>query len=188
MHASTNAMQHLVEDLLDVSTLRAGALRVHRAERRIGAAFEEAERILAPLAQAAGVRLRVHAEGDAAHRTGAIDQARVVQLLSNLVGNAVNFTPAGGAVDVRYTVADDGLAASVSDTGPGIDPDDLPHLFTAFWQRERREGRGAGLGLWIARAIVEAHGGRLRVTSTPGHGATFHFTIPFASSAGRWED
>jgi signal transduction histidine kinase len=114
--------------------------------------------------------------------------ARVVQLLSNLLGNAVKFTPSGGAVDVRYAVADDCLAASVADTGPGIDPDDMPHLFTAFWQRDRRDQRGAGLGLWIARAIVEAHGGRLRVASTPGHGTTFHFTLPFAHATRRWED
>jgi signal transduction histidine kinase len=117
-----------------------------------------------------------------------VDGARLAQLLSNLVGNAIKFTPPGGAITVRYAVDDDGIAASVEDTGPGIHPDDLPHLFTAFWQRDRRDARGAGLGLWIARAIVEAHGGRLRVTSRPGDGTTFHFTLPRADAARRWED
>ena len=89
---------------------------------------------------------------------------------------------------MRYEVSDGELSASVSDTGPGIAPEDLPHLFTAFWKRDRRDRRGAGLGLWIARAIVEAHGGRLRVESQPGRGSTFHFTLPFADPERRWED
>jgi signal transduction histidine kinase len=117
-----------------------------------------------------------------------------VQLLSNLVGNAVKFTPPGGAVDVRYAADDAGLTATVADTGPGIAADDLPHLFAAFWRGDRRElrgrdaRRGAGLGLWIARAIVEAHGGELRVESRPGRGTAFHFTLPFADRVRRWED
>jgi signal transduction histidine kinase/DNA-binding NarL/FixJ family response regulator len=194
IHESAVGMQRLVEDLLDATSLRGGALRVHRAERPLGEPFAEAERMLRPLAEAAGVALAVRAEGGAAERPGAVDGARLVQLLSNLVGNAVKFTPAGGAVDVRYAADADGLAATVADTGPGIAPDDLPHLFAAFWrgdrrdQRERDGRRGAGLGLWIARAIVEAHGGELRVESSPGRGAAFHFTLPFADRVRRWED
>jgi signal transduction histidine kinase len=204
IHASAAGMQRLVEDLLDASSLRGEALRVHRAAGRVGAPFEEAERMLRPLAEGAGVTLTVRAEGGAAARDGALDGARVVQLLSNLVGNAIKFTPGGGAVEVRYAVSGDGpeggLVASVADTGPGIAPDALPHLFTAFWRGGRggdRPGdgagrRGAGLGLWIAQAIVEAHGGALRVDSVPGdgpgHGTTFHFTLPFADRARRRED
>jgi signal transduction histidine kinase len=188
VHASATAMQRLVEDLLDVSTLRHGALRVHRSEQRVGTVFEDAERMLRPVAAAHGVTLVVRPAPGAADRRGAVDGLRVVQVLSNLVGNAVKFTPEGGAVHVEYDVADGALAASVTDTGPGIAPEDLPHLFTAFWQRDRRDRRGAGLGLWIARAIVEAHGGRLGVDSQPGRGSTFHFTLPFADAARRWED
>jgi signal transduction histidine kinase len=140
----------------------------------------------------------VEAEGNAAGRPAAIDGARVVQLLSNLVGNAVKFTPPGGRVTVRYRVSGDAgadgapaegaLVASVADTGPGIAPEDLPHLFTAFWRGDRRGRRGVGLGLWIARAIVEAHGGELRVEAADGRGTTFHFTLPFADAARRRED
>ncbi len=194
IHESATGMQRLVEDLLDASSLRGGALRVHRAEGPLGAPFDEAERMLRPLAEAAEVTLAVRAEGDAAARVGAVDGARLVQLLSNLVGNAVKFTPPGGAVDVRYAADDAGLTATVADTGPGIAADDLPHLFAAFWRGDRRElrgrdaRRGAGLGLWIARAIVEAHGGELRVESRPGRGTAFHFTLPFADRVRRWED
>jgi signal transduction histidine kinase/DNA-binding NarL/FixJ family response regulator len=194
IHASAAGMQRLVEDLLDAASLRGGALRVHRTERRLGAAFEEAERMLRPLAEAAALTLTVEAADDSATRAGSVDLQRLVQLLSNLIGNAVKFTPPGGAVTVRYAVDAEGMTASVADTGPGIAPDDLPHLFTAFWRGDRRVPRvgdarwGAGLGLWIARAIVEAHGGALRVDSRPGAGTTFHFTLPFANAVARWED
>jgi signal transduction histidine kinase/DNA-binding NarL/FixJ family response regulator len=202
IHASAAGMQRLVEDLLDAASLRGGALRVHRTERRLGDLFDEAERMLRPLADAAGVGLAVWPEGGADDRHAPVDGARLVQLLSNLVGNAVKFTPAGGRIDVRYAVDPAGaegggaLAASVTDTGPGIAAADLPHLFTAFWRGDRRDRpgtkRGAGLGLWIARAIVEAHGGDLGVASRaddgPERGTTFHFTLPFAARERRWED
>jgi signal transduction histidine kinase len=194
IHASTANMQRLVEDLLDAASLSGGALRIYRAQRRIGWPFEEAERILRPLGEAAGVTLAFEPESDAAARTGPIDAQRLVQLLSNLVGNAIKFTPPGGRVTVRYAVGADGVSCSVTDTGYGIAPDDLPLLFTAFRrgnrgaQREQDARRGAGLGLWIARAIVEAHGGELRVESSLGSGATFHFDLPFTEATRRWED
>lgn len=186
IHSSTATMQRLVEDLLDASSLRGGALRVHRAPTPAGAPFAEADRMLRPLAEAAGVTLRV--EGDAAAPDVAVDAGRVVQLLSNLVGNAVRFTPRGGTVTVRWAVADDALAGSVADAGPGIPTDELPHLFTAFWRGDRRDRSGVGLGLWIARAIVEAHGGELRVDSRPGEGTTFRFTLPLTDADRRRED
>lgn len=188
VHENTAAMQRLVEDLLDASTLQQGALRVHRTERRIGPVMDEAERMLSPLAATRGVKLTIHPAPGTAERDASVDGARLVQVLSNLVGNAIKYTPAGGAVDVRYDVHDGALAASVADTGPGIAAEDLPHVFTAFWQRDQSDRRGVGLGLWIARAIVEAHGGRMRVDSSPGRGTTFHFTLPFADSERRWED
>jgi signal transduction histidine kinase len=188
IHASTAGMQRLVEDLLDASSLRGGALRVHRAPAAAGPVFDDAERVLRPLAEGAGLALAVEPEGGAAAAVVPLDAARVGQLLSNLVGNAVKFTPPGGRVTVRYAVTPDALAASVADTGPGIAPEDLPHLFTAFWRGDRRDRAGVGLGLWIARAIVEAHGGELGVDSAPGRGTTFHFTLPFADAARRRED
>jgi signal transduction histidine kinase len=193
IHASTQAMQLLVEDLLDASSLRGGALRVRRAAVFAGAPFAEAERMLRPIAERAGIALDVAAEGDAASRMVRVDAARVAQLLSNLVGNAITHTPPGGRVTVRYAVEasdratgnEGALRLSVADTGPGIAPHDLPHLFTAFWRGDRRDRRGVGLGLWIARAIVEAHGGELDVASRPGAGTTFTCTLPPADAPGR---
>jgi signal transduction histidine kinase len=167
---------------------------VHRADRRIGGAFEEAARILRPLADAAEVALVVEPVAGADSAVGPVDGQRLVQLLSNLVGNAIKFTPPGGRVRVTYAVTTDGISASVADTGTGIAPDDLPHLFTAFWRGDDRamkaDGarRGVGLGLWIAQAIVDAHGGTLRVESQLAEGTTFHFTLPFEATTSRWED
>jgi signal transduction histidine kinase len=160
----------------------------------VGVAFEEAERMLRPLANVGAVTLTIEAEADAATRVALVDQQRLVQLLSNLVGNAIKFTPPGGEVVVRYAVDEDGVRGSVTDTGTGIAPDDLPHLFAAFWrgdgalQRASDARRGVGLGLWIAQSIVQAHGGLLRVESVPDVGTTFHFALPFAPSVMRWED
>jgi signal transduction histidine kinase len=194
IHSSTATMQRLVEDLLDAATLRGGALRVHRADKRIGAAFEEAERVLRPLANAAEVRLVIQPVRGADAEIGPLDEQRLVQLLSNLVGNAIKFTPPSGVVRVTYGATASGIEASVADTGTGIAPDDLPHLFTAFWRGDDKphtaDGarRGVGLGLWIAQAIVDAHGGTLRVESQLGAGTTFHFWLPFEPITTRWED
>jgi len=140
------------------------------------------------LAEAAGVSLSFLSDEDAAEAVGAIDPERVVQLLSNLVGNAVKFTPSGGRVDVHFAVQGGVLVAAVRDTGPGIAAEEIPHLFTAFWTGEQkagaRNGHGAGLGLWIARGIAEAHGGELEAESELGKGATFRFRIPLETGTG----
>ena len=148
-------------------------------------AFDRARAMLAPLAETAGVTLTVGGDAGADDAIGWLDRERMVQLLSNLVGNAVKFTPRGGSVAVHYRVCGTTLEGAVADTGPGIAPDDIPRLFDAFWTGERRagerNGHGAGLGLWIARGIVEAHGGTLAAVSVLGEGATFRFSIPLAA-------
>ena len=105
------------------------------------------------------------------------DHDRVIQLFSNLVGNAVKFTPDGGTITVR--AAPDGAIVlfSVVDTGPGIPRDELPHVFDRYYQAQRKNRDGIGLGLSIARGIVEAHGGRIWVESEEGKGSTFSFTL-----------
>lgn len=200
IHGSTRTMQHLVEDLLDASTLRGGAIRVARAPIALSAPLNDAVGIMTPSVDAAGVTLVIDAEesddtegdaGDAASaNTVALDGGRAVQLLCNLMANAVQATPSGGTITVRWRRSADGsaLEGAVSDTGAGIPVDQLPHLFTAFWRGDRRARRGVGLGLWIARAIVEGHGGDLTVDSTVGEGSTFRFTLPFAPNTRRRED
>jgi signal transduction histidine kinase len=102
----------------------------------------------------------------------------VLQIFSNLVGNAVKFTPSGGTVTLSATRVDGRVKCSVIDTGPGIPPAQIPRLFGKFWQAKRGDGRGVGLGLAIAKGIVEAHGGTIAVESVVGQGSVFSFVLP----------
>jgi signal transduction histidine kinase len=109
------------------------------------------------------------------------DRVRVLQVFSNLIGNALRFTPEGGRVTVRARREGARVAFHISDTGKGIAPEHLPHLFDRYWQ-VKRSREGAGLGLPIAKGLVEAHGGHIQVESAPGRGSTFSFTLPVAEA------
>jgi signal transduction histidine kinase len=112
------------------------------------------------------------------------DRGRVVQVLSNLLGNALKLVPPGRGVEMGGYRAGREAVIFVRDEGPGIPPESLPHLFDRYWQAEREHGKqGLGLGLAIVKGIVEGHGGRLWAESPPGHGATFSFSLPLASAA-----
>jgi signal transduction histidine kinase len=106
------------------------------------------------------------------------DASRVLQVLSNLVGNAIKFTPAGGRIVVGAKRVGEKVLCSVTDTGPGIPTDKLPHIFDRFWQANHADRRGIGLGLAIAKGIVEAHGEQIWVVSEVGGGSTFLFALP----------
>ena len=108
------------------------------------------------------------------------DEPRLLQVMDNLLTNALKFTPEGGSVRVTAALDAGGVRFSVCDSGPGIPPESLPHLFDRFWTTRKDNPTGAGLGLAIARGIVEAHGGGLEVESTPGEGASFHVVLPVA--------
>jgi signal transduction histidine kinase len=108
------------------------------------------------------------------------DRDRVLQVLSNLLSNAVKFTPEGGTIALRAERQADAVHFCVSDTGPGIRTEDVAHIFERFYQATATATMGTGLGLPIAKGIVEAHGGRIWADSKPGIGATFHFTLPIA--------
>jgi signal transduction histidine kinase len=135
---------------------------------------------LSPLAKERGVQLSVESAGEPVNVLA--DKERVSQVLSNLVGNALKFTPRGGAVTVLAEGLGDLVRLSVADNGPGVPPDHLPRLFERFWQAKRVSREGTGLGLYIAKGIVEAHGGRIWAESAPGNGSTFHFTLPGTQS------
>jgi PAS domain S-box-containing protein len=173
----TEQMNRLIQDLLDASRIEAGQLRVRPAPLPLGPLLAAAAEMVRMAAAGRGVALRVHAPEGVPPVLA--DRDRVLQVLSNLLGNAVKFTPRGGDVLVRAAVAGACVEVSVEDTGAGILPEHLPHVFDRFWQGDARR-KGAGLGLAIARGIVEAHGGRIHARSTPGHGSTFSFTLPAA--------
>jgi signal transduction histidine kinase len=109
------------------------------------------------------------------------DQHRLLQVLENLIGNAIKFTPVGGRITISAIPRERDVLFRVNDTGYGISPDDLPHVFDRFWQA-RRGRDGAGLGLPIARGIIAAHGGQIWVESALGRGTTFSFTVPRADA------
>ena len=142
------------------------------------ALLDGALRTLRPLVQQAGLTL----DADLPSTLPVVnaDPERIGQVLSNLVGNAIKFTPSGGRITVSAVERDGAVEIAVSDTGTGISGDHLPHIFDRYWQsgESNIRTRGAGLGLPIARGIVEAHGGRMWVRSESGKGSTFVFTVP----------
>ena len=131
--------------------------------------------MLAPLASEKNIRFDTTVANGLPKIT--MDAGRVLQVLSNLVGNAIKFTPAGGRIVLRADAAPGGVRFSVADSGPGIPEEKIGKIFGRFWQADPADRRGIGLGLTIAKGIVEAHGGRIWVESPPGEGTTFHFTL-----------
>src|SRR5262249_4589393 len=116
------------------------------------------------------------------------DRDRLLQILENLVGNAIKFTEPGGHITLGAAPHHEGVLFWVADTGTGIAPDDLPHVFDRFWQARTGRRRRTGVGLPIVKGIAEAQGGRVWVESLPSRGSTFYFPLPAAPSAERWHD
>jgi len=168
-------MSRLVGDLVDVSSLEAGKLGVELAPGDATALVTEAVDAFRPTASAKGVSLeQEHVEPSL---LATFDHDRILQVLANLIGNAIKFTPPGGVITVSAARAGDGVRLSVRDTGPGIPEAQKEAVFERFWQVGANDRRGLGLGLYIARGIVEAHGGTIRAESTLGEGSTFHVTL-----------
>ena len=188
VHSMADAIRHsaewaegIIRDLFDVTTLEAGRLSLHRSAVSAWDILQRTSEQFAPHAERAGIRFSVHAAADLPELD--VDAARVEQVLLNLLGNAVKFTPADGEIvlSARGDEKRESVRFSVADSGIGISADDLPHIFDRFWQVHRTHRGGAGLGLAIAKGIVESHGGTLTVTSAPGAGSTFAFTLPIAA-------
>ena len=179
---SAEQMTTLIHDLVEVVALEAGTRVLHLERIDAGALLRSAAEMYAGLAAEREVALWVDSPPEVPDVRA--DRARLLQVLSNLVGNALKFTPAGGEVHVGAEAAGEAVRFWVSDTGRGIDPEHLPHLFERFWQARRGDRQGLGLGLSIAKAIVDAHGGRIWAESTSGAGSTFSFTLPIGASDG----
>jgi signal transduction histidine kinase len=172
---ATGRMQVLLEDLLDMARLENGSFALRLTCTSTDELLARAQRELRPLADGNGVRLEVASAGPQRFQA---DAERLHQVLSNLVTNAVKFSPQGGRVRLEARPAGDAVRISVADEGPGIPAEHLPHLFTAFWQAADPQRKGVGLGLWIARSIVEAHAGRIWVEAGAGTGSIFHVELP----------
>jgi PAS domain S-box-containing protein len=173
---ATERMERLIHDLLDLAAIRAGRLSLRRAIHDAAALVCEALDVLEPLAAEKSLRLG----HDAAPAQVFCDRERILQVFSNLVENAIKFTPPGGAVEVRGELRGGKVHFTVADNGPGIAAALLPHLFDrGRMTRERgQRGQGSGLGLSIAKGLVEAHGGEIWVESEEGKGTRFRFTLP----------
>jgi PAS domain S-box-containing protein len=175
---SAERMDRLIQDLLEVKRIETGKLALELRPDDLGRVLSESVEMLRPMAAAA--TLRLEEEVPEGLPRVLVDGLRVQQVLSNLVGNALKFTPAGGVITLRAEPRGAEVQVSVADTGPGISPEQLPHVFGRFWQGGRKDGLGVGLGLAIAKGLVEAHGGRIWVESEPGNGTVFSFTVPVA--------
>jgi signal transduction histidine kinase len=178
---TSDRMNRMVQDLLDVAKLETGRLAIEVEDTDVITVVEEAVETLGPLAEESGLTLGVVMAPDV--RGICVDRGRILQVLSNLVGNAVKFTPAGGRITLHVRPEGDVVRFAVTDTGPGIPPDQLQRIFGRFWQAKASDRRGLGLGLTIARSIVEAHGGRIGADSRVGEGTEFWFTVPTSSCA-----
>ena len=177
MEAATRRMNRLIQDLLDITRIEAGQLAMRPERVPVRELIEDTLQLEKGLAASAGIAAESDLPPDLPDLWA--DRDRVLQVLENLVGNAIKFTKPGGTVTLAAREAGPEVILSVADTGTGIAADDLPHVFERFW---KAEGRGAGLGLAIVKGIVEAHGGRVWATSAPGKGSTFHFSLPRAQA------
>ena len=172
-------MNQLIQDLLDVALVEAGQLHIAPTQLSVADLVREVVAMQKPIAADSKLTLRYVIEDGVSDVWG--ERKRLLQVFENLIGNAIKFTEAGGEVLVTAAPQNDEVKFSISDTGAGIAPEAAEHVFDPFWQAATTAKRlGAGLGLPIIKGIVEAHGGRIWLDTTPGKGSTFSFTIPIA--------
>jgi signal transduction histidine kinase len=177
----TGRMNRLIGDLLDVVSMESGKLNVVATE-------QDATQLLTETMEsfqltAAARKITMTSEVSGGQLLATFDHDRILQVLTNLVGNAMKFTKAGGNIALRLAPAEGGLSFTVSDSGCGIAADQIDSIFGRFSQAAQVDRRGLGLGLYIARCIIDAHGGKIWAESEPGKGSSFHFTLPGALRA-----
>ncbi|KFA89313.1 ATP-binding protein [Archangium violaceum] len=181
IQAAADRMGRLISDLLDWGRIEAGGLPLEPSEQHVSSLVTEALESVRPLAEVRGLKVTADLPDD--DMRVRCDRTRVLQVMGNLLGNALKFTPDGGVLTAGARVHRGEVRLWVRDTGTGIRPEALPHVFERYWQAKDAESRGTGLGLYIAKGIVEAHGGRIWAESQWGKGSTFTFTLPTASTS-----
>jgi two-component system OmpR family sensor kinase len=185
LYDQTRLLSRLVEDLRELALADAGKLHMNLRPTDVEQVLQSTVDHLAPAAEQSGVHLTVQAAGLPEVQA---DPDRVAQVLHNLLANALRYTPAGGSITVSASATDDDVEVSVADTGEGIAPEALPHIFDRFWRADRSRAHGdywtggSGLGLSIAQSLVRAQGGRIWAESTLGKGSKFYFTLPLSTS------
>jgi signal transduction histidine kinase len=170
--------EKLIRDLLEVSRIEAGRLEVMARPVEVAALVGQAVRDHDLVTREAGLTIHT-AVADGCGKVVA-DRDRIAQVFGNLISNAIKYAKGGGAITIEASIAGDTVGFAVVDRGPGIAPEYLPHLFDRYWQGRKQRRGSAGLGLAIAKGIVEAHGGAIGVASAPGEGARFTFSLPRA--------
>lgn len=175
IHASCQRMAFLTQSLLDAASVEAGRMSVAPGRVPVETVMADTLEVFSPVANEK--RIRLVEDVTPSPLDVWADRERLLQVLSNLVGNALKFTPEGGTVRISAHSVRGRVKFEVRDTGPGIVPEHLPHLFEQYWKSDLQGRRGTGLGLYIAKGIVEAHGGHIWVESTPDKGSSFQFEL-----------
>lgn len=175
MQQAAGRMNVLLEDLLDTSKIEAGRYVVRPVILDVSQIFDEAYSLLAPLAMEKGIDLSFNTEPGLQINA---DPERLFQVLSNLIGNAIKFTPRQGNIGISAMSNGEEIVFSVRDSGEGIAPEQLPHVFDRYWTQAENNPTGSGLGLYITQGIVQAHGGKIVAESEVGRGSEFRFTVP----------
>ena len=178
---SAGRMQRLIDDLMAVATLESGKLSIDRKRTATCDLLAEASKLFRPLTDSKNQRLELHAPAGLPDVD--CDRDRILQVLANLVGNAIKFSPPGSPIRLAAEARDGEVVISVSDAGPGIAPDAFAHIFDRYWRGDRST-RGAGLGLYVAREIISAHDGRIWVEGRAGAGSLFSFALRALASEG----
>jgi signal transduction histidine kinase len=178
IRALAEQMQRLRQDLLDVALLEAGQLSIERGPCGPATLIEQSLERYAPVAEERSIGMEARVDPGLPHVLA--DESRLIQVLANLLTNALKFTPPGGRVEMGARREGNAVRFHVADSGPGIPSDNLTRLFDRFWTTREGNPFGAGLGLAIAKGIVEAHEGQIWVESVVGEGSRFFFTVPVA--------
>jgi PAS domain S-box-containing protein len=177
----TQQMNRMIDDLLDLSSLDTGRFTLETGECEARDILRDAHDALGPLVEDKGIQFDLELTTD--HQRVRCDRGRALQVLSNIVGNAIKFTPRGGRITLVARSAPSEVVFSVADTGSGVAPTHLERLFDRAWQADEQAHKGRGLGLFVARTIVEAQGGRIWAESEAGRGTNLCFTLPRADAA-----
>ena len=175
INSSVERMNRLILDLLDIASIEAGRLSLDLRLQEVASLVQELVDTYGPIAQAKGLRLQI--EDESVGRIAG-DRVRFQQAIFNLVDNALRFTPPGGTVSVRVLRQGSDVVFAIADAGSGISEADRAHVFEAYWQADARSRSGLGLGLSIAKAIIEAHHGRIWFETAEGRGTTFFVSVP----------